>query len=194
MLPSRPERPVREKYGIAGDYLFYPAQFWAHKNHVNLLLALKLLQSRFDRPLSVAFVGADHGNLAHVKATVDRLGLTDRVHFLGFVPREDLIDLYKEAFALSYVTFFGPENLPPLEAFALGCPVIASDVSGAREQLGDAVLFVDPTSPEQMAEAVVRLASEDGLRARLIDAGQKDRKSQNTGRICQRSAGISRSI
>jgi glycosyltransferase involved in cell wall biosynthesis len=175
-VPAKP--PVREKFGIAGDYLFYPAQFWAHKNHVNLLLALKLLQSRLDRPLTVAFVGADHGNLAHVKATVDRLGLTDRVHFLGFVPREDLIDLYKEAFALSYVTFFGPENLPPLEAFALGCPVIASDVSGAREQFGDAVLFVDPTSPEQMTEAVVRLASENGLRARLVDAGRKIAKAR----------------
>jgi glycosyltransferase involved in cell wall biosynthesis len=171
--PIEAERSIREKYGIAGDYLFYPAQFWAHKNHVNLLLALKLLQGRLEMPLSAAFVGADHGNLAHVKATVDRLGLTDRVHFLGFVPREDLIDLYKEAFALSYVTFFGPENLPPLEAFALGCPVIASDVAGAREQLQDAVLFVDPTSPEQMTEAVVRLASENGLRQKLVDAGRK---------------------
>lgn len=163
---------VREKYGITGDYLFYPAQFWAHKNHVNLLLALELLQNRFEGPLSVAFVGADHGNLGHVKATAERLGLADRVHFLGFVPREDLIDLYREAFALSYVTFFGPENLPPLEAFALGCPVIASDVSGAREQLRDAVLFVDPTSPEQMADAVVRLAREEGLRQKLTDAGR----------------------
>jgi glycosyltransferase involved in cell wall biosynthesis len=171
--PVEAKRSVREKCAITGDYLFYPAQFWAHKNHVNLLLALKLLQSRFGRPLSLAFVGADHGNLQHVRATVDKLGLADHVHFLGFVPREDLIDLYKEAFALSYVTFFGPENLPPLEAFALGCPVIASDVSGAREQLGDAVLFAEPTSPEQMAEAVVRLASEEGLRARLVDAGRK---------------------
>ncbi len=167
------KRAIREKYGIRGDFLFYPAQFWAHKNHVNLLLALELLQSRFERPLSVAFVGADHGNLQHVKGTAERLGLIDRVHFLGFVPREDLIDLYKEAFALSYVTFFGPENLPPLEAFALGCPVIASEVSGAREQLVDAVLFVDPTSPEQIAEAVVRLAREDGLRQKLTNAGRK---------------------
>ena len=162
-LPVETRTSVREKYGITGDYLFYPAQFWSHKNHVNLLLALELLQSSLRRPLSVVFVGPDHGNLAHVKATVDRLGLADRVQFLGFVPREDLIDLYRQAFALSYVTFFGPENLPPLEAFALGCPVIASEVSGAREQLQDAVLFVDPTSPEQIAEAVVRLASEEGL-------------------------------
>src|SRR5579872_4440493 len=165
--------PIRSKYGISGDYLFYPAQFWAHKNHVNLLMALDLLKSRFGRPLSVAFAGADHGNLAHVKATAERLGLSDRVHFLGFVPREDLIELYRQAFALSYVTFFGPENLPPLEAFALGCPVIASEVSGAREQLGDAVLYVDPTSPDQMADAVVKLATEEGLRRQLIDAGRK---------------------
>ena len=166
-------RPVREKYAIAGDYLFYPAQFWAHKNHVNLLLALELLERRFDKPLNIVFVGADHGNLPHVKATAERVGLAARVHFLGFIPREDLIDLYRQAFALSYVTFFGPENLPPLEAFALGCPVIASDVSGAREQLGDAVLFVDPTSPEQIAEAVMQLANQNGLREKLIDAGKK---------------------
>jgi glycosyltransferase involved in cell wall biosynthesis len=164
---------AREKYGISGDYLFYPAQFWTHKNHVNLLLALSLLRGRFDRPLSAVFVGADHGNLFHVKATAERLGLTDRVHFLGFVPREDLIDLYRRAFALSYVTFFGPENLPPLEAFALGCPVIASEVSGAREQLQDAALFVAPTSPEQIAESVMRLASEEGIRERLVVAGQR---------------------
>jgi glycosyltransferase involved in cell wall biosynthesis len=166
-------RSVREKYGISGDYLFYPAQFWAHKNHVNLLLALDLLKERIDRPMNVVFVGADYGNLQHVEAAVERLGLTNRVHFLGFVPREDLIDLYKEAFALSYVTFFGPENLPPLEAFGLGCPVIASEVSGAREQLQDAALFVDPASPEQIAQAVMRLASEEGLRQKLTDAGRK---------------------
>ena len=167
-----PGRPVREKYGISGDYLFYPAQFWAHKNHVNLVLALNLLKGRLERPMNLVLVGADHGNLRHVKATVQRLGLADLVHFPGFIPRDDLIELYRQAFALSYVTFFGPENLPPLEAFALGCPVIASEVSGAREQLQDAALFVDPASPEQIADAVARLASEAGLREKLIDAGR----------------------
>lgn len=163
---------IRTKYQISGDYLFYPAQFWAHKNHVNLLLALQLLRNRFERPLSLALAGSDQGNLHHVKETTRRLGLSDRVHFLGFVPREDLVELYRQAFALSYVTFFGPENLPPLEAFALGCPVIASEVSGSREQLQDAVLYVDPTSPEQIAEAVIRLGHEEGLRGKLTESGR----------------------
>jgi glycosyltransferase involved in cell wall biosynthesis len=43
---------------------------------------------------------------------------------------------------LRYPSFFGAENLPPLEAFALGCPVIAADMPGAREQLGDAAILV----------------------------------------------------
>jgi len=58
-----------------------------------------------------------------------------------------------------------------IEALASGCPVVASDVAGAREQLGDAALIVDPKEPEQIAASVVRIRSEPGLRQRLIDAG-----------------------
>ncbi len=52
------------------------------------------------------------------------------------------------------MTFFGPENLPPLEAFALKCPVIASNVSGSEEQLGDAAILVNPVNPEEIAQAI----------------------------------------
>jgi glycosyltransferase involved in cell wall biosynthesis len=164
---------VSVRYGLSGDYLFYPAQFWAHKNHANLLFALDLLLKQFKRQFSVAFVGSDRGNLPHVKAVVERLGLQNHVRFLGFVPQGDLVGLYREAFALSYVSFFGPENLPPLEAFALGCPVIASDVAGAREQLENAALLVNPASPEGIAQAVIRLQDEKELKPKLIEAGQK---------------------
>jgi glycosyltransferase involved in cell wall biosynthesis len=54
------------------------------------------------------------------------------VHILGIVTREDLLDLYVGARALVYVSYFGPENLPPLEAFGLGCPVIVSKVSRGK--------------------------------------------------------------
>src|SRR5258708_8879136 len=111
--------PVRERYGLSATYLSYPPQFFAHKTHVNLLLALQLLRNQYGKQFHVALVGADHGNLGHVRSMTERLGLSDRVHFLGFVPRDDLADLYREAFALSYVTFFVPENLPPLGSFAL---------------------------------------------------------------------------
>jgi glycosyltransferase involved in cell wall biosynthesis len=93
--------------------------------------------------------------------------------FVGFVSQPDLITLYRKAVALVFPSFFGPENFPPLEAFALGCPVIASDVAGAREQMGDAALLVDPTKPELWSRAVVRLRRDRRLRRSLIAKGKK---------------------
>ena len=164
-------RDVLAKYHIPEGYLFYPAQFWPHKNHVGLLLALSLLRENYGLKLPVVFVGTDWGNLKYVRQTADNLGLSSQTHFLGFVPRDDMIGLYRNAFALTYVTFFGPENLPPLEAFALGCPVIASNVAGSHEQLGDAALLVDPKDEGQIANAVKRLYNDPILRDTLVTRG-----------------------
>ncbi len=139
--PSGDGAEILNKYSIPEGYLFYPAQFWPHKNNAGLLLAAKLLRDRYNLTYSLVFVGSDRGNYKHIRELADALDLSGQVYFLGFVPQEDLISLYRKAFALTYVTFFGPENLPPLEAFALGCPVIASNVEGAQEQLGDAAVL-----------------------------------------------------
>jgi glycosyltransferase involved in cell wall biosynthesis len=155
---------------VEGDYIFYPAQFWPHKNHANLLHALRLLRDQ-GMNLSLVLTGSDKGNQAYVLQLAERLGLTSHVRMLGFVPNEQLVSLYRHAVALSYVTFFGPENLPPLEAFAAGCPVVASDVAGAREQMGDAAVLVDPRRPEEIAAAIKNVSSDQALRARLIERG-----------------------
>ena len=163
---------VLKKYGLSRNYLFYPAQFWSHKNHVNLLLAAAALKRDHEIDLPVVFVGSNKGNEEYVRTFASQLQPAIQAAFLGFVPLEDLVALYRAAFALSYVTFFGPENLPTLEAFALGCPVVASDVSGAREQLGDAALFVDPRNPIEIAGAIKKLYDDDNLRRTLIDKGR----------------------
>lgn len=163
---------VLKKYELRRNYLLYPAQFWSHKNHVNLLLATAKLKSDHKIDLRVVCVGSNKGNQEYVKTFAAQLKPSIDVAFLGFVPTEDLVALYRGAFALSYVTFFGPENLPALEAFALRCPVIASDVDGAREQLGDAALFVNPRDPANIAAAIKSLHDDEGLRQRLIDNGR----------------------
>ena len=161
-----------KKYKLRKSYLFYPAQFWSHKNHVNLLLAAAALKREHQIDLPVVFVGSNKGNEEYVRQFAAQLQPSIEAAFLGFVPLEDLVALYRGAFALAYVTFFGPENLPPLEAFALGCPVIASDVSGAREQLGNAALFVDPRDPAKIAEAIKTLHDNESLRHTLSEQGR----------------------
>jgi glycosyltransferase involved in cell wall biosynthesis len=163
-------RSVLERYDIHEPYVFYPAQYWAHKNHYTLLETIAELERR-GRPFTAVCAGADHGQLDHVRALADELGVEDRVRLLGFVELEELIALYRHAHALVFLSLFGPENLPPLEAFALRCPVIAGDVAGAREQMGDAALLVSATDPREVADAVERL-DDDGLRTRLCDLGR----------------------
>ncbi len=164
------DKKVLSRLGLETGYLFYPAQFWAHKNHVNLLIALEELRLRGLRwPLVLA--GADFGNRNTVEIQIRELGLEDQVHILGFVAQAELPALYRGALALTYVSFFGPENMPPLEAFALGCPVIAANVSGADEQLGDAALLVDPADPRAIAAAIQQLASDKLLRDSLVARG-----------------------
>jgi glycosyltransferase involved in cell wall biosynthesis len=149
---ARPTIDVQTRLAALGlnrRYLFYPAQFWPHKNHVNLLQALRILQKEHGLPYELILAGADKGNEAYVRRKVSELGLEEHVRFLGFISQDDLVAIYRGADALVYVTYFGPDNLPPLEAFGLECPVVASAVPGAEEQLGDAALLVPPGTHEK---------------------------------------------
>jgi len=159
--------------GIKGDFFFYPAQFWPHKNHACLLHALKILADQHGQKPQLVFTGSDKGNRPYVKSLAGDLGLANQIVWPGFVPREDLVTLYRQSISLLFPSFFGPENLPPLEAFGLGCPVIASQIPGHDEQLGDAAILADPTAPEAWADAMHSLQSDPAQRETLIQRGRE---------------------
>ena len=128
----------------------------------------------FNKTVDVVFCfGGDAGNLEYVRRISDELNLSDQVHFLGFVENDDIASLYKESIALVMPTYFGPTNIPPLEAFALGVPVLYSDLPGLRDQVGDAALLLDLNNPESMAKHIVNLLSDEILRKNLISRGKK---------------------
>jgi glycosyltransferase involved in cell wall biosynthesis len=164
---------LHDKFKIEGDYLFYPAQFWPHKNHVNLLMALDILRNRNGLRLNLVLTGSDMGNKAYVLAKVRELRLSDQVFDLGFVSREELNTIYMNALALVYPSFFGPENLPPLEAFSLECPVLASRIAGAEEQLCDGALLFDPADPADIANKILTIRSDAALRKKLTEKGAR---------------------
>lgn len=170
--PKVSEVDLRAKYGIKGPYLYYPAQFWPHKNHVNLLHGLKALREVHGLDFSMVFSGADHGNAGFVKAEAQRLGVADKVHFAGFVSYDEVAALYRHAFAMTYVTFFGPDNLPPLEAFAFGCPVVLSNIPGIEKLFEDAVVPVDHRDGMSIADGVKRLVDDPAVRARCVAKGR----------------------
>ncbi|MGE5305785.1 MAG: glycosyltransferase [Alphaproteobacteria bacterium] len=170
------QRSVRALYHLPDRYLFYPAQFWPHKNHARIVQALGLLKQQFHIEVSIVFCGSYNGDIRqnayrNVISLASSLGVKDQIKYLGYVPDEHMSALYAGSVALVMPTFFGPTNIPVLEAWAFGCPVLTSDIRGIREQVGDAAVLVDPRSVESIAESIYCLWSDDALRSALIDAG-----------------------
>ncbi len=163
---------------LPAKFLFYPAQFWAHKNHAGLLRAFKLASGQCP-DLALVLAGGEKNASMEVKATIERLGLASRVHRLGYVSDAGIRELYRRARGLVFPTFFGPTNIPPLEAFRAGRPVAVSDIYGMREQLGEAALYFDPLSEDSMAAALVRLWTDDRLRDELVARGQAHARGWN---------------
>lgn len=160
---------VLVKYQIAGAYFFYPSQFWSHKNHIRILEALLILQQENWCPI-VVFAGSDMGNRNTVERFIKRHNLAGQVKILGFVPTEDMRGLYSGCRAVVMPTYFGPTNLPPLEAWMIGRPLIYS--SHLHEQAGDAAILIDPDDANALAEAL-KASMDDRLCAELVEKGRR---------------------
>ncbi len=169
---------VKMKYSLPEDFLFYPAQFWSHKNHVRLIEALGILKQQSDLRIPLVLSGSWSGTLreqvrADVISRAKEMGIENQLHLLGYVPDEDIKNLYMSAKSLVMPTFFGPTNIPVLEAWSHSCPVLCSDIRGISEQCGDAAVLVNPTDVKSIAEGIRRHWTDDKLRMNLIAKGLK---------------------
>lgn len=168
-VSSASPEAVLAEYGLERGYWFYPAQFWAHKNHVRVLEALSILRERgLDQ--RVVFAGSDKGFRRVVEGHVSRLGLVGRVQFLGFVPSEHLRALYLGSIGLVFPSYFGPTNLPPLEALALGRPVVCSRFH--EPSLGSGPKYFDPDDSVELAGA---------MEVTVRDSAEAQEHSDDTG-------------
>lgn len=170
-LDNNKIKRILEKFNLPDEYIFYPAQFWHHKNHIALLHAMKILQAKYNCRISAVFTGSDKGALRDVLCKAEELGLGGMVHYLGYVSEKEKVALYRKARALVMPSFFGPANIPVWEAFASGCPVLTSDVHGISEQVGDAGLLFDPKSPNDIAEKLNTLFIDRQAREIFIRKG-----------------------
>ena len=157
-------------------YIFYPAQYWAHKNHVYIVDALKLLIEKYGKDITLVSTGSDKGNYKHLKEIIEKSGMTDNVIFEGFLCSEDVYSLYKNALAVVMPTYLGPASLPTLEAFHLGVPVIYPNFEHFKSYYGEGCLYIDLKDPASLADKVLELISNENLRGDLIKSGQDQYK------------------
>lgn len=169
MLTDQPKESNIINFLIGKDYIFYPAQFWPHKNHIYLLKGFKAYLKKYKKNLNLIFTGSDKGNMQYVKEYVKNNKLTKNVFFLDFVSDNDMSFLYKNCSMVVMPSYFGPTNMPPIEAFYFSKPVIYSDLEYMREQFGDSVIYCDLENPENLSDCIHKLINNDKLRNKLIE-------------------------
>jgi glycosyltransferase involved in cell wall biosynthesis len=163
---------VKTKYNLPDKYIFYPAQFWEHKNHINLLEAIKILKDQ-GLDVNLVLVGSKKSHYEKVLKKIDELKLSNNIFILGYVSNTDIASLYTNAVATTFVSLIGPTNIPPMEALTLGCPLICSNAYAMPEQVGDAALFVDPKCPQDIAEKIRKIYLDEDLAKNYIQVGYK---------------------
>jgi len=163
----------KKKYKLPEKYIFYPANYWPHKNHKCVIDAIKILKSDHDINLSAVFCGSDKGYLKRIKNYVAEKKQNENIIFLDFVDDEHLPYLYLNSLALVMPTLSGPTNIPPWEAFKMNIPVLYSNIDNIKEVYRDAVYYINPLDPKDVAIGIKTLIQNKNLNNELTNKGKK---------------------
>ena len=154
------------------NYLLYPANFWKHKNHETLLTAFGLACSEgLDSEIKLVCTGAPCERQQLLEKKTRYMGLESRVIFPGYLPNDELALLLSNSAGVIFPSLYEGFGLPVIEAMAAGVPVACSNTRSLPEVAAHAALLFDPTSPEQIAWAMLFLVRKDQLRMKLIEDG-----------------------
>lgn len=163
---DEPNRVYFENLKLPGKFIFYPAQFWPHKNHKILVEAAGILRDEI-KDLKIIFIGPKNHAFEEISSRVHQNALDDVIRFIDYVPNGVLGGFYLRARAMVMPTYYGPTNIPPLEAIALGCPVAVSRIYGMPAQLGDASLYFNNKDANEVASVIKQLWTDDNLQESL---------------------------
>lgn len=160
---------VIKKYLLPERFILFIGGLNPLKNFGNLLRAYKKVQNTIPHKLIV--VGFNRWKFSKDLKLVDQLGLRDHVLFKGFVPDEEIPAFYNLADLFVFPSLYEGFGIPVLEAMACGCPVITTKTGCSPEVAGGAAILIDPYSPEEIAEAIQRVLTDEPLRKNLIKKG-----------------------
>jgi glycosyltransferase involved in cell wall biosynthesis len=142
------------------------------KNLDNLIKAFK----QIDKKIRLIIVGLKNNNFGNV---VNSNLLDSNIDVKGYVSDSELVSLMKNAEALVYMSFYEGFGLPPLEAMSYGCPVVVSDIAAHREVCGDAALYANPYSVDDIKDKIIEVLDNEKLKNGLIVAANKNIKRFN---------------
>lgn len=182
-LGHRPPSAVAPPTPVAGAYLLAVGSITPRKGFQVLAAAVARLGD--DAP-PVVVAGPDGWQADEVRAEVHRLGVADRITFLGRVDDDVLEGLYRHAVAFCHPSEAEGFGIPVLEAMGYGTPIVAGDIPPVREVAGDAAVLVPPDDVDAFASAIRALVADVADRERRAALG----RTRAAGMTWQRTADL----
>jgi glycosyltransferase involved in cell wall biosynthesis len=176
-------KTVIEKHKLPKEYLYYPAQTWYHKNHINLLKAFRLLSTKYPQ-LFLILSGSKQNNHTNILKYIKDHNL--KVKHLGYIDYDDLPYIYTNSKMLVLPTLFESISIPIWEAFSLGVPVCSSNAVALPEQVGDAGILFNPKDPNDIFEKIKTLLDDSKQRERIIIKGKDKVQKFNHENYCKK--------
>jgi len=162
---------VRDRYRIPEKYLLFVGAPHKRKNLGTLLRAFRILKGEVSVPHGLVLVGPSGWAIKDLLEEIEALRLGGDVVLTGFIPDGEMSMIYQGADVFVFPSLYEGFGYPPLEAMASGTPVVMSGGSSLPEVGGDAVLYVDPGDPGDIAEKVGRILRDPQLSKQLTIAG-----------------------
>ena len=132
--------------------IFYPAQFWAHKNHKYLIDVAKILKLKQNDKYLFVFCGGNKGNYSYIKEQVIKDKLEDHIKIFNFLSDDEVISFYKNCTAVVMPTFCGPTNLPIYESFFFKKIIFYTKNLIPDDPINDHLILIDISSPNDLYE------------------------------------------
>jgi glycosyltransferase involved in cell wall biosynthesis len=186
-------KEVRERYHLPSRFVLGLGTLQPRKNFIGLIEAFADLRSTI-RDLRLVIVGGRGWLYESIFATVERLGVEEKVIFPGYVADEDLPALYNLAELFVFPSLYEGFGLPPLEALACGTPVVSSTASSLPEVMGEAGLMVEATDIEALTGAMTRVLEDSLLREDMVAAGIEQAKRFTWERSAMKLLGLYKTL
>lgn len=172
---KRSVNPVKEKFGIDGEYFLYLGTLEPRKNIVRLIKAYDEFRKENEKDIlpDLVIAGGKGWMYDEIYEIVNKKHLEKWIIFTDYVSEEEKIALMQGALAFCFPSLYEGFGLPPMEAMACGTPVITSCTSSLDEVAGEAALKVNPESVQQIASALTKMHREEDIRQKLIEKGRK---------------------
>lgn len=161
---------ITKKYNLSNKYFLFVGTLQPRKNIIRLIEAFSLLHEK-NNEIKLVIVGRKGWKYDDILLAPEKYNITDSVHFLDFIPDEDLPSLYRNALAYVLPSLYEGFGLPVLEAMKYACPVITSNISSLPEAGGDAALYVNPEDTNDIAQKMEMVMNDSQLREDLIKKG-----------------------